>query len=284
MPTPAVSPSASTPTQSTATNSPTPSSSQLVPYKPTPSTVAPQVRYSDQKGKAPDATGPDFHYQCPIEDKSDSKKVLDRILGIEIPISARELLSLSPDVRKQMKELTTTKKVRAAAFIPTDIVSNFNYTLDTCNCHGGLVVAKESHALRSIVPIVDGTTAIECILDSGCQIVGMSLGSTLNPKNTVLMQSANGTVDRSLGIVQDLSFHFGSLELKLQVHVIDEPAYDILLGCPFDVLTESTVRNYKNEDQTITITDPNDPSRVATMQTRPRGPPWHHAQRKREDL
>ena len=201
MPMPAVPPSVSTPTQSTATNSSTPSSSQLVPYKPTPSTIVPQVRYSDQKGKAPEATGPDFHYQCPIEDKSDSKKVLDRILGIEIPISARKLLSLSPNVRKQIKELTTTKKVRAAAFISTNIVSNFNYTLDACDCHGGLVVAKESHALRSIVPIVDGTTAVKCILDSGCQIIGMSraiwmsLGSMLNPKNTVSMQPTNGTVD-----------------------------------------------------------------------------------------
>jgi hypothetical protein len=43
----------------------------------------------------------------------------------------------------------------------------------------------------------------------------------------------------------------------LQVHVLRQPAYDILLGRPFDVLTESVVVNYSNKNQTITILDPN---------------------------
>ena len=74
------------------------------------------------------------------------------------------------------------------------------------------------------------------------------------------MQSTNGTVDRSLSIIKNLSFCFGAIELQLQVHVIEDPAYDILLGRPFDVLTKSSVKNYHNKDQTITITNPNDPS------------------------
>jgi len=55
----------------------------------------------------------------------------------------------------------------------------------------------------------------------------------------------------------------------MQVHVIRSPAYDILIGQPFDCLTESVIRNYRNEDQTITVHDPNS-SRVATIS---RGPP-----------
>jgi len=181
-----------------------------------------------------------------------------------------------------------TKKVKAAAFIGVDPVSHFLNSLDACDCHEGLVVAKELHVLRLIIPIIDGCLPIECILDSGCQIIGMSravwmvLRSQINPKHTVSMQSANGTVDRSLGIIENLSFRFGAIELQLQVHVIEDPTYDILLGCPFDVLTESSVKNYRNEDQTITITDPNDSSCIATMQTHPHGPPQHHAQKRRE--
>jgi hypothetical protein len=262
---------------------------KVAPAKPpVPQTIVPQVRATDQKSKGKEAPGPDFHYQCPIEDKADAKKVFDRILDVSIPVTARELLSLSPDVRKQAKESTTTKKVKAAAFVGVDPVSNFLHSLDACDCHEGLIVAKESHALRSIIPIVDGCMPVECILDSGCQIVGMSraiwmeLRSQLNPKHTVSMQSANGTVDRSLGIIENLSFRFGTIELQLQVHVIEDPAYDILLGRPFDVLTESSIKNYRNEDQTITITDPNDSKRVASMQTHPRSPPRHHAQKRRE--
>jgi hypothetical protein len=248
----------------------------------------PQIRSSEPKYKGKESSAPDFHYQCPIEDKADAKKVYERILDVSIPVTARELLSLSPEVRKQAKESTTTKKVKAAAFVAVDPVSNYLHSLDACDCHEGLVVAKESHALRSIVPIVDGALPVECILDSGCQIVGMShavwmaLKKELNPTHTVSMQSANGTVDRSLGIVENLSFRFGTIELQLQVHVIDDPAYDILLGRPFDVLTESSIKNFRNEDQTITITDPNDSRRIATMQTHPRGPPKFHAQKRRE--
>ena len=58
----------------------------------------------------------------------------------------------------------------------------------------------------------------------------------------------------------------------MQVHVIRNPAYDILLGRPFDILTESVVRNFRNEDQTITIHDPNS-DRVVMLPTTSRGPP-----------
>ena len=123
----------------------------------------PQVQNTNQKNKSKEVLGPDFHYKCPIEDKADAKKVLDRILNVSIPVTARELLSLSPDVRKQVKESTMTKKVKAAAFVGVDPISHFLNSLNACDCHEGLVVAKESHALRSIIPIIDGCLPVECI-------------------------------------------------------------------------------------------------------------------------
>jgi len=193
-----------TPPAPTSTNSTSDSQAVAkgVPAKPAvPQTIVPQVQNTDQKNKGKEALGPDFHYQCPIKDKADAKKVLDRILDVSIPVTAREPLSLSPDVRKQVKESTMTKKVKATAFVEVDPVSHFLNSLDACNCHEGLVVAKESHVLRSIIPIIDGCLPVECILDSGYQIIRMSravwmaLRSQINPKHTVSMQSANGMVD-----------------------------------------------------------------------------------------
>ena len=46
----------------------------------------------------------------------------------------------------------------------------------------------------------------------------------------------------------------------------------------FDIVTKSVVKNFHNEDQTITITDSNDSRRVATMQTHLCGPPKFHSQ------
>jgi hypothetical protein len=47
------------------------------------------------------------------------------------------------------------------------------------------------------------------------------------------------------------------MKLHVQAHVIHNPAYDVLLGRPFGVLTTSHIKNYCDESQTITITDPN---------------------------
>jgi hypothetical protein len=71
------------------------------------------------------------------------------------------------------------------------------------------------------------------------------------------MQAANGGIDETLGLARNVPCKLGSITLFMQVHIIRDPAYNILLGCPFDVLTESIVRNYRNEAQTITICNPN---------------------------
>jgi len=50
------------------------------------------------------------------------------------------------------------------------------------------------------------------------------------------------------------------------VHIPCTPSYDILLGCPFDILTQSIICNYTDKNQTITIIDPNT-SQKATIPT-----------------
>jgi hypothetical protein len=123
---------------------------------------------------------------------------------------------------------------------------------------------------------VDGQDKVEAILDPGCQVVAMSeevcnaLALHYDPTIQLHMMSANGGVDQSLGLACNVPFLVGDITLYLQVHVLRAPAYDILLGRPFDVLTQSVVRNYTNENQTITIFDPNT-GRKATVPTIPRG-------------
>ena len=79
------------------------------------------------------------------------------------------------------------------------------------------------------------------------------------------MQSANSEVDQTLGLAQNVPMLLREITFY-EFHVIRNPMYNILLGRPFDVLLESFVHNYKNEDQTITIHDPNS-WRTATVPT-----------------
>ena len=124
--------------------------------------------------------------------------------------------------------------------------------------------------------MINNQTQVEAILDPGSQIIAMSedvcidLALPYDPAVILTMQSANGEVDQSLGLARNIPLCIAGITLYVQIHVIRSPAYDILLGRPFDTLTASVVRNYANEDQTITILDPNSDNR-ATIPTSPRG-------------
>ena len=97
-----------------------------------------------------------------------------------------------------------------------------------------------------------------------------ALALNYDPTIRLHMMSANGDVDQSLGLVQNVPFVVGDITVYLQVHILHNPAYDILLGRPFDILTQSIVQNFADENQTIMIIDLNT-GRKATIPTIPRG-------------
>ena len=139
-----------------------------------------------------------------------------------------------------------------------------------------LTVAKESSALRTILPLINHNQFVESVLDPGSQVIAMSeaachaLALIYDPRIRLRMQSANREVDETLGLARNVPILVGDITLYVQFHIVRNPAYDVLLGRPFDILCESIVRNYSNEDQTITIHDPNS-GRIATVPTFPRG-------------
>src|ERR1700733_6672074 len=100
-----------------------------------------------------------------------------------------------------------------------------------------------------MIMMVDNQENIEAVINPGSQIITMSdavchnLGLAYDPTIQLNMQSVNGAVDRSLGLAQNVTCHVGKIMLYLQVHVICNPAYNIIMGQPFDVLTESTIKN-----------------------------------------
>lgn len=262
--------------------------------------------------KAPKKSEPAYKTLPPVHDPAIALDVYKRSMEAPITITQRELLSLSPEVRSQMRDVTTTRRIAnnppnvnslhmregcdmppdddlhsrhccgrplpKGAIIVDDPIERYYRSLPPGQAPDPsfLIIAKESSAVRSIFAVVDNVQRTECILDPGCQIVAMAedmcieLALVYDPSIKLNMQSANGNTDWSLGLARNVPFTIGSITLYMQVHIISSPAYDILLGRPFDILTESIVRNFANEDQTITITDPNTGQRY-TIPTFPRG-------------
>ena len=104
------------------------------------------------------------------------------------------------------------------------------------------------------------------MLEAACH----ALALIYDPCIHLHMQSANREVDETLGLTCNVLILVGDITLYVQFHIIWNPAYDVLLGQPFDILVESIVQNYSNKDQTITIHDLNS-GRIATVPTFPHG-------------
>ena len=253
-----------------------------------------------------------------IHDATIAAEVYKRSMDTPITITQRELLSLSPDVRSQVREITTTHRIPnnsntlannmleadelnestqdtvptsqtfavpfahhrippEGSIITTDPFEAYYQSLRPGEMPNPdrLIVSMESVPIRSIFALVDNSQKKECTLDPGCQIIAMSeaacheLSLAYDLTIKLNMQSANGTMDMFLGLAHNVAFRIGTIILYMQVHIIRLPAYDILLGRPFDILTESIVRNFANEDQTITINDTNTGQR-AIIPTFPR--------------
>ena len=139
-----------------------------------------------------------------------------------------------------------------------------------------IVVATESSSLRALHPIINGNGTEEALLDGGSQIVSMAkdvavrLKVPWNPEIVIHMQSANRQLEKTLGLARNVPFLFGDITVYLQVHIINNPAYKVLLGRPFDAVCESEVKNSRDGEQLITITDPNTAQRC-TLPTYMRG-------------
>ena len=129
-----------------------------------------------------------------------------------------------------------------------------------------------------VFPLVDNQQLVEAIINLGSQIITMSkdvcmdLMLIYDPSIVLNMQSTNGEIDKSLRLACNVPMRIGDITLYVQIHIIRSPAYDILLSRPFDILTENVVRNFVNEDQTITIFNPSSSSH-ATIPTSTRGHP-----------
>ncbi|KAF8228932.1 hypothetical protein L208DRAFT_1484725, partial [Tricholoma matsutake] len=220
--------------------------------------------------------GPSYHTQAPIQKDKITEDVFTQLMKTPIiTLTPEELLSLSPKVHMKWKEQVTAHCIQqpkgnnAMNLLHNDIFIIDNpYETYISSLRPGeipepFIAAKESHSIRSVIMNVNGRNPVESIVDPGSSIIAMSeevcheLGLAYDPLIHIPLQLANSGIDQSLGLARNIPCEVGSITLYMQIHIIHDPAYDILLGRPFDVLTESMVKNYRNKAQTITIFDLN---------------------------
>lgn len=221
-------------------------------------------------------------------------ELLQRFKKRKVPVLMDEVVD--KEVTKEdfiwAKQLPQAVKVYMAQELPSyerlnvpdnglvisDPILQYHQSLSPGETPKKIYVSKESQSLRTVYPKINGVAEEECVCDMGSQIISMSdrtakeLQLIYDPDITIYMQSANGQSDRTLGVARNVPFKFSSITVYLQVHIVKDPAYKVLLGRPFDVLTSSVIANFGDGSATITITCPNTKQRI-TMNTYVRGEP-----------
>jgi len=197
-----------------------------------------------------------FQYQSPVESDVKASDITDRALDNKVTISTRELLAVSPDVRRQFKELVSGKKVLA------NIVEVDETDAYLTNCsedqpeyiespavyfdlikYDDTSSAASSLPLRVIFPTFAPGVEPECILDGGAQVVVMrkdiweQLRAPIVASKAIPMESANATTTKTLGLIENYPVQLGPITVYLQIQVVETAPFEVLLGRPFFDIT-----------------------------------------------
>lgn len=212
---------------------------------------------------------PQYRFSTPIEDPVKVQNVIERSLDTTFPISVREFLASSSDARKLIKDQVTTRRIPTANVSALEETATDEYDLSTTflNQHtpatSSLIVANKVEDLRTISLILNEQVTVDAILDEGSQIsavrrdVWEKLGLPLMTTETMIMESANASKDSTLGLLRDLPTRIGRNTFFLQVQVVENASYEMLLGRPFLTLTEARTHHYTSGESHITLRDPN---------------------------
>ncbi|KAF8233714.1 hypothetical protein L208DRAFT_1265357, partial [Tricholoma matsutake] len=192
---------------------------------------------STSKGKEHD--GPLYHTVAPIQNDKITQDIFSCSMKTPIvTLTMEELLSLSPKVCMKWKEQLTPRRilnqdgnnvvhlVNEEVLMINDPYKTYISSLHISDISKPFVTAKESHSIRSVMMSVNGQNPVERVVDPGSSIIAMSeevcheLGLTYDPSIHIPLQSANGGIDKSLGLARNVPCKVGTITIYMQIHII----------------------------------------------------------------
>ena len=133
-------------------------------------------------------------------------------------LDGREVLMIDklPSVTYEMID-EDRSDLKKGSIVIGDPVLQYLATLQPGDKPKNIVVARESQGLRAVYPLINNAGEVESLLDPGSQIVSMSknvakeLEIPWDPDITIEMESANRSVERTLGLARNVPFLFGCI-------------------------------------------------------------------------
>ncbi|KAH6876764.1 hypothetical protein BKA70DRAFT_1448527 [Coprinopsis sp. MPI-PUGE-AT-0042] len=135
------------------------------------------------------------------------------------------------------------------------------------------ISSRHSEPLRTVDATILDKLQVKGTMDNGSQVITMharvwkELGVGRRSDHIMHMESANGSHNDTLGVIPHLKVNIGGIDFYLQVQVVEDASFDLLLGRPFTVLARAVTKDHADGGQDITLTDPHTGARV-TIPTR----------------
>lgn len=215
--------------------------------------------------------GPQFRYVSAVEDPRVVTKVLDRMLDLTVSMTNREVLAISNEVRKGVKELVQTKKIGNGGTAEMLFSSAGSWSGEWS---GTGFVTKDSLPLRAIEGVFEDKIICECVLDQGAQFIAVrkdvwkAMDVPRYDDRTVTLEAANKTKSQTLGQAT-MRMTIGPICLTIAAHVVESAPFEVLLGRPFYAATACVTRDSVNGEQEITLTGPHGEGTI-TLSTKPK--------------
>lgn len=268
---PAAKPSKSKPAQNGNTDGPTATTAHTPTSQPADKA---NDRFEAPKDGSKMGGDKNFRFQTPIELENShaSEGILSKLLSENITVSVADLLAACPDVRRQLKDKCSNKRVprqdthisRAIQVymqhhyelrIPPDMPT-FGVTED------GQSAAMDRYGLRTIRVNLDRLGPLQAVLDSGSSFIAIpyrvafALGRPFRSDMALAMVTADGKEHFTMGVIPEVVLQVGPVKLTVPIQVTTDGSFDILLGRPFFAHTRCVTKDKEDGSQTITITDP----------------------------
>lgn len=248
-------------------------------------------------------SGPTYKSKAPVELGLDIEKLVETVLDLEINVPLRSLAGVSGAIQKEIrKQVTKTRwpidsvqttlqnenfSAKEGTFetdkdpLPNKIIVADDPVLQYLSEHEDAEILKIkvsdiSEPLRAVYSWINKVGQEECLLDNGSMIISMAkqvaiqLGLTWDPSIRINMESASNHVEKTLGLARNVHFGIGGLDFFLQVHILENPPYRILLGRPFEKYSKCITQNNEDGSSDLVLTDPNS-KRMAIIPTYERG-------------
>lgn len=247
---------------------------------------APLVLSAPFRSKNPfvsNAAGPQYTYHTPIESPQTIGEVVEQSLESTVTLTNRQLFAVAPEVRKMLKDQIGTRRSAAPAAPSATINQVSAHMLETDAPPGptqttvsveaflqsllprtdDVIVANHMEELRAINVQIGDAGTIEAIMDDGCQIMALRAdvwartNLPLRSDHLMTMESANQSTNDTKGLLADLPITIGTCTFYVQVQVVENASYEMLIGRPFHVLCQASMRHFSNGDAHLTLVDPN---------------------------